>query len=75
MFIQMLINSILACIISVNLCVIQNELNFIGKINCNIDEVEILVVAAIGIVITLITVIETGVIFKKNTIIQIMRNR
>lgn len=71
--VEMLINNLLACILAVNLCIVQNEFEIIGKINCNIERMEELLVVAIGIVITLITGLETMGILKKNSIIKIMK--
>ena len=72
--IEMIINSVLAIVMSLSLIKIQNKLSLIGKINCEIGVVQSALMMGLCIVVIFVSILMTTVIMKEKTASQILRD-
>ena len=72
--IEMIINSVLAIVMSLSLIKIQNKLSLIGKINCEIGVVQSALMMGLCIVVIFVLILMTTVIMKEKTASQILRD-
>ena len=72
--IEMTINSVLAIVLSLSSIKIQNKLNLIGKINCEIGAVQSALMMGLCIVVIFVSILMTTVIMKEKTASQILRD-
>lgn len=72
--IEMVINSVLAIVMSLSLIKIQNKLSLIGKINCEIGVVQSALMMGLCIVVIFVSILMTTVIMKEKTASQILRD-
>ncbi len=72
--IEMAANSVLAIILSLSLMRIQNKLSLVGTINCNIGEVQTVVMLALCLVVVMVSILITTIIMREKTASQILRD-
>ena len=73
--VEMIINVIVAGMLSTGFITLQNEMNLIGKINCNLQSVEYMLMMIMGCAVVIGTVIACFGILKSNTPSQIVKNK
>lgn len=72
---EMGFNCIVAFLGTVSLLTLQNALAIVGEINCNLDTLELLVMAGICIVTVISSVLTTRSVLKQQTPVEILKNR
>lgn len=72
---EMGFNCIVAFLGTVSLLTLQNALAIVGEINCNLDTLELLVMAGICIVTVISSVFTTRSVLKQQTPVEILKNR
>ena len=72
---EMVFNSIMAVMITVTLLSLQKNLNIVGKINCKIDGLEVLVMLGICMITVVGSVLITRGILKEHTPVEILKNK
>ncbi len=71
---EMAINCLIAVVLAVSLVTIQEKFSVIGTINCYIQGIQIGIMAIMGCVLVIFSMVMTGVILKERTPMEILRD-
>lgn len=72
---EMAFNGVLAFVGSVSLITLQNSLQILGKINCNLDVLEVLIMIGICGITVISAIFTTRSILKEKTPVEILKNK